>query len=175
MISDLMDAIRIQSGRLQFEFENRDLREIVTESVDLWKNISAKHEIIMTLPKEPIIVRCDIDRIAQVLNNLLSNAIKYSPGGGAILVSASIDPNGTANLAITDHGIGVPPSEAKQIFRPFHRTSLAHIEKIPGVGIGLSVSKKIIEAHGGSISLETTIGLGSTFRIQLSTATIQVA
>jgi signal transduction histidine kinase len=175
MISDLMDATRIQSGQLRFEFEDRDLRKIASECVDLWKNMSAKHEITLTLSKDPIIVHCDSGRIAQVLNNLLSNAIKYSPGGGPISVSATVDSIGRANLTVTDHGIGIPASEVKELFRPFFRSSIAHRGKIPGAGIGLSVSKKIIEAHGGTLSLESTEGLGSTFRIQLSTAAAEAA
>jgi signal transduction histidine kinase len=175
MISDLMDATRIQAGQLDLKFREHDLRNLIENCVELWRYTSSKHEIVMTLPKEPLIVNCDSGRLEQVLNNLISNAIKYSPGGGAVLISASRDVSGKVNITVTDHGIGVSTSEAGHIFRPFHRSPIASAEKIPGVGLGLSVSKKIVEAHGGKISVESTIGLGSTFRIQLTAAAAKAA
>lgn len=171
MVLDLIDATRTQSGQLKLAMGTYDLREIVRDSADLWRNTSSKHEIVTRLPSSPIMVYCDADRIGQVLNNLLSNAIKYSPGGGTVLLAASVRADRTVVLSVTDHGIGISTDDLSQVFRPFHRTGIAQAEKIPGVGLGLAVTKKLVEGHGGSISVESTVGLGSTFNVQLPLAT----
>jgi signal transduction histidine kinase len=100
-----------------------------------------------------------------VLNNLLSNAIKYSPRGGVVRVELTTAPD-AAWVAVTDSGIGIPAEELESIFEPFRRSSTTR-DAIPGVGLGLAVGRRIIEAHGGHIEVQSQLGVGTTFRVRL--------
>lgn len=168
LIEDLLDAARIESGRLDLRIEERDVRDLVRESVELFRPLSERHEIHVSLPDTPLVIRCDPTRISQVLNNLISNAIKYAPGGGRVDVSATRQGRWVV-LAVSDQGVGIKPEEMSAIFEPFHRAGPAR-ESIPGVGLGLSVSRRIVERHGGRIEVESTPGRGSTFRVRLPIA-----
>jgi signal transduction histidine kinase len=114
-------------------------------------------------------LRCDSARLSQVVNNLLSNAIKYSPQGGRVEASATARENGIA-IEVADQGIGIPEDEHTAIFEPFRR-GRALSGAIPGVGIGLSVARRIVEAHGGTISVRSTVGAGSRFVLWLPAST----
>src|SRR6185503_18085756 len=111
----------------------------------------------------PITVSCDGLRLEQVLINLITNAIKYSPGGGKVLVRADAK-NGWASVSVQDEGIGIPADKVGTIFEPFRRIAPASAG-IAGSGLGLAVSKRIVESHGGRIEVESEVGRGSTFRV----------
>ena len=108
----------------------------------------------------------DGPRIAQVLDNLLSNAVKYSPGGGRVTVRAS-EVDGDVECSVTDEGTGMSAEELTGVFSKFFRTSAARNAAIPGVGLGLALSKGIVERHGGTISCRSVEGEGSTFTFRL--------
>ncbi|WP_225408337.1 HAMP domain-containing sensor histidine kinase [Stigmatella hybrida] len=165
MVEDLLDTARIEAGRLELRLESQDLRGLVHEAVALHQGLSPAHELVAELPEAPVSVRCDPTRISQVLNNLLSNAIKYSPEGGQVHVALSTTA-GEARVAVRDSGVGIPATERESIFEPFRR-STRNRDTIPGVGLGLSVARRILEAHGGHIEVESTPGVGSTFRFRL--------
>jgi two-component system phosphate regulon sensor histidine kinase PhoR len=114
---------------------------------------------------------CDSSRIAQVLDNLLSNAIKYSPAGGRVTVRAA-EVDGEVECSVTDEGTGMSPEELKGVFSKFFRTSAARNAAIPGVGLGLAISKAIVERHGGTITCRSAEGQGSTFTFRLPLAHI---
>lgn len=163
---DLMDVTRLESGRLELRMRSCDWRDVVSESVDLYRNVSEIHELRLRVPEEPVVIQGDPARLVQVLNNLLSNAIKYSPQGGTVDVSLSVEGD-QAVLAVTDQGIGMDPKEFGSLFEPFYRLSGAR-ETIPGVGLGLWVVSRIVEAHHGKIDVQSQKGIGSTFTIRLS-------
>jgi len=165
MVGDLLDATRIASGRLELRLEPVDLRPLVQHVVELFRAVSEARPILLVSPEEPAIVDCDPTRIEQVLTNLLSNAIKYSPGGTRVTVSLSAPPS-EAVIAVTDEGIGIPPEDIGRIFEPFQRGTASR-ELVPGVGLGLSVARKLVEAHGGRLEVESQVGKGSTFRVRL--------
>jgi signal transduction histidine kinase len=165
MVEDLLDTARIEAGRLELRLETQDLRGLVHEAVALHQGLSPAHEVVAALPDAAVSVRCDSTRISQVLNNLLSNAIKYSPEGGQVHVALHATAEG-AEVSVRDSGVGIPSSERESIFEPFRR-STRNRDTIPGVGLGLSVARRIIEAHGGHIFVESTPGVGSTFRFRL--------
>ncbi len=165
MVGDLLDTARIEAGHLELRPERQDLGALLREAVELHQGLSSAHELTLRLPEEPTWVRCDGTRISQVLNNLLSNAIKYSPQGGQVRVELSPTPD-TAWVAVTDPGVGIPAAEHESIFEPFRRSTSTR-DTLPGVGLGLSVARRIIEAHGGHIQVESTQGRGSTFRFSL--------
>jgi two-component system, OmpR family, sensor histidine kinase MtrB len=168
MVGDFLDATRIEGGHLELQLQRRDVRAFVQEAVELYGSSSMAHRILFSAPERPVEVRCDGERIAQVMNNLVSNAIKYSPGGGDVPLSVS-QSGGEAILSVTDSGIGISPADLQHIFEPFRRTGASR-ETAPGVGLGLSVARRIVEAHGGRIEVQSTIGVGSTFRVHLPLA-----
>lgn len=168
MIGDLLDNARIQAGRLELHRHDHDLRMLVQDTCKLFEPTSARHSFAVRLPDNPVRANCDPTRIEQVLNNLVSNAVKYSPEGGTIDLELSVH-GAEAHILVRDPGIGIPPEELQRIFEPFRRSSSSK-EAFPGVGLGLFAARRIVEAHGGSISVESTVGRGSTFRLCLPLA-----
>lgn len=165
MVGDLLDRTRIEAGNLDLRREPCDLRGLVRSVVELQSATSEAHTLSVDAPQGPVLADCDPVRVAQVLNNLVSNAIKYSPAGGQVRIRAWAA-GGDACIEVSDEGVGIPEAEHRRIFDPFHRSRLQS-HGIPGVGLGLSVSRRIVEAHGGSIEVESTPGRGSTFRVRL--------
>lgn len=166
MVGDLLDATRIEAGKLELHFEERDARALAREVVELYQSSNTTHELRLVLPEEPVVLRSDAARIEQVLNNLVSNALKYSPSGTRVDVAVAREGEEVV-FSVTDQGIGISAEEKRGLFAPFRRTGSAR-EQAPGVGLGLSVSRRIIEAHGGRIEVDSQPGHGSTFRIRLA-------
>ncbi len=168
MIGDFLDAARIEAGQLEIQLAEHDLRTLVWTAVELFESASPAHRLVLSTPDEPVLVRCDPARIEQVLNNLISNAIKYSPGGGDVVVT--VDTSGAfARIAVKDSGIGTAPEDQELIFQPFRR-GRALGPSLPGVGLGLFVARRIVEAHGGRIEVASALGQGSTFTVNLPLA-----
>lgn len=163
LVGDLLNTTRIEAGEFELNPTTQDVGELIKNSVDLAKTSSYLHQFAIEISDEPLITVCDGARLSQVMNNLISNAVKYSPNGGTITLRASKN-NENMKISITDEGIGIHPEDKENIFKPFHRTKSTR-GTIPGIGLGLSASRKIVEAHGGSLSVESTPGKGSTFRI----------
>ena len=163
MVGDLLDATRIEAGNLELRYEDFDLRDAARAMVDLYAPTTTIHEVTLKTPERPLIEHGDPLRVEQVISNLLSNAIKYSPGGGPVEVSVSAS-NGEAVVAVSDRGVGIPPEELPNLFLPFHRRP-STAEITPGVGLGLSIVRRIVQAHGGHIDVESTPNVGSTFRV----------
>jgi two-component system sensor histidine kinase MtrB len=168
MVADFLDASRIESGHLELRFARHDLQPLAAEAVELYAASSYSHQLQLLGPDEPLAVRCDSTRIEQVLNNLVSNAIKYSPLGGPVTVALSRS-DGFAVIEVVDRGIGIAADELQHVFEPFRRTGASR-ESIPGVGLGLWVSRRIVEAHGGTLEVTSELGAGSTFRVRLPLA-----
>jgi signal transduction histidine kinase len=126
----------------------------------------AKHTISCALPEEPVIIDGDAMRLEQVVENVLHNAIKYSPGGGSVV--ARVEPRrGQVCLSVMDQGIGIPPDALDQVFMRFYRARNVAPQQIAGFGIGLTVVAEIVQLHGGTVHVESTEGVGSTFTICL--------
>jgi two-component system, OmpR family, sensor histidine kinase MtrB len=164
MITDFLDAARIEAGQLELRFEVRDLRDVLRTVVELFEDASPRHELVLTVPPDPVEARFDPLRIEQVATNLVGNAIKYSPGGGVVEIRLERG-GGEVYLAVSDDGIGISPEAQRRLFEPFHR-GLSNTE-IPGVGLGLFVVRRIVEAHGWRIDVESAPGAGSTFRVTI--------
>ncbi|HWU89467.1 MAG TPA: HAMP domain-containing sensor histidine kinase [Kofleriaceae bacterium] len=165
MVADLLETAQIEAGHLSLHPAVIDLRTIIRQVADLFTGTSPIHRIRVQLPDDPVIVRCDPLRIEQTLTNLVSNAIKYSPRGGEVRIAAGASAT-HALLSVTDQGIGMTGEDREHIWEPFRRSRRA-AETIPGVGLGLSIAKRIIEAHGGKITVESEPGVGSTFSLKL--------
>lgn len=167
-VGDLLDTTRVESGQLELKIRQEDLRPIVDHCAQVFRGWSARHSIQIVAPEVPVVCECDATRIGQVVNNLISNALKYSPAGGDVSVELTSDQN-WASVKVTDQGIGIAPDDLPHIFEPFRRTPATR-ETIPGVGLGLSVSKRIAEAHRGAIDVSSIRGAGSTFTLRLPLA-----
>jgi signal transduction histidine kinase len=168
MADDLLDTTRIEAGQISLNRDEHDLLDLVQEAVELHRPLSEAHEFVTSWPEQALRVHCDSTRIAQVLNNLMSNAIKYSPAGGQVRVEAG-ETAEMAWVAVSDTGVGIAASERESIFEPFRRSATTR-DTIPGVGLGLSVARRILEAHGGVIEVASEPACGSTFRIWLPLA-----
>ena len=164
-VGDLLDTTRIESGQLELRITDHDMRQLVENAAKVFRGMSSRHTIRVTTPSHPVVYPCDGTRIGQVLNNLLSNAIKYSPSGGEIEVTLAAGESGL-ELSVRDQGIGISPEDVSHVFEPFRRTAATR-EAIPGVGLGLSVARRIAAAHGGSIAVLSVPTAGSTFTLAL--------
>jgi signal transduction histidine kinase len=165
MIGDLLDASRIEAGQLELRLEQQDARNLVKDVHDLFRDVSPAHRLSVTVPDKPVILFCDALRIGQVLNNLVSNAIKYSPNGGNVEIVLQ-DLDDAALISVTDQGLGISSSQRQDIFEPFNRARLTK-DQIPGIGLGLSVARRIVQAHNGSLELQSELGKGTTFYVRL--------
>jgi signal transduction histidine kinase len=164
MIGDLLDAARVEAGRLSLERQSCDVRGLVTEVVDHHRPGAPSHQIEVLLPAQPVPVDCDPVRMEQVLDNLVGNAIKYSPNGGRVRVGVTAE-NGQVMLWVADQGLGISPEDQPHIFEPFRRGT--RHDGIPGMGLGLSVARRIVEAHGGVLDVQSAPGAGAVFRVRL--------
>ncbi|PTL83453.1 HAMP domain-containing sensor histidine kinase [Vitiosangium sp. GDMCC 1.1324] len=165
MVGDLLDATRIEAGQFELNLEERDVRGLATEVLELYQSGGSSHDLRLQLPEEPVLVNCDPMRMDQVLHNLVSNALKYSPAGSRVEVRVGREGD-EALVSVMDRGIGISAEDLRTLFTPFRRTGMAR-ETAPGVGLGLSVARRIVEAHGGRIEVESHPGMGSTFRVRL--------
>lgn len=164
LVSDLLSS---RNGQLIVTPEAVDVAELVRSSVSsaMPRAAAAGVELESRTP-ERLEAHVDGARISQVLDNLVSNAIKYSPDGGRVLVSLVQD-DGHLACRITDTGMGMSPEDASEVFAKFFRSSSVRRTAIPGVGLGLPISKAIIEAHGGTIGVDSTLGEGTTFTFRV--------
>jgi len=166
MVGDLLDASRIEASRLSLTKERVDLpalvREVVERSFEITKGHPLKVEVRGDIPE----VEADPARLEQVLTNLLSNAAKYSYPGTEILTELE-SRDGEVVVSVTNQGEGIKPEERESIFTRFRRTRTAEEGRVPGLGLGLYITKGLVEAHGGRIWVESEIGKSTTFRFTL--------
>jgi signal transduction histidine kinase len=165
LIDDFLDMRRIEEGRFERAKELVDMVTLLREEAQLYSQQSPKHELAVEVGSRPLPVMGNPDRLRQVIGNLISNAIKYSPQGGIVEISAEAE-NGSVRVEIRDEGMGIPPSQQPQIFTKFFRGDAA-ASGISGTGLGLAVSRDIVESHGGRIGFTSAEGEGTTFFVEL--------
>lgn len=165
LIEDLLNLSKLVSGKLAYNYEEFELSNLIGEVIGDLRAISGSHKIIFKNGIHQKVV-ADRDRISQVLINLINNAVKYSPGKEKVVVSLK---NGGENVKVSvkDYGIGMDESEAENIFDRFYRVKDVNDKTFPGLGIGLYISKEIIERHKGKIWVATKKAKGSTFHFSL--------
>lgn len=175
LVDDLLsDALKL--GKAELHLGRISLATVVRASaVEAEKAAhGAGQEFEFTIGKAILEVQGDSERLSQVIDNLFNNAVKFTPKGGRI--SGYVQREGPdAVVRITDTGRGIPPEEIDDVFVKFFRSPGVQVDAIPGTGLGLAISKTIIEAHGGSISLTSTVGVGTTLEIRLPLAGPRVA
>ncbi len=164
LVDDVVDTENLRHGRLTIRRGEHDLTDIAQSVATLFTGTSNTHPIEIIAPG-PINASCDAERIEEVLTNLVSNAIKYSPNGGRIRIALGATP-ASARIVVSDEGIGMTEKQSEEAFGAFERGATVR-DKIPGRGLGLFVTRKIVEEHGGTIGVKTTLGRGSSFVIEL--------
>jgi signal transduction histidine kinase len=168
LLEDFLDMQRMEHEGLDLDTEKVDLASLLDEQAQLYRAQSSKHQLAVAVDERPLPVRGDRNRLAQVVGNLLSNAIKYSPDGGIVSLTAARNGQGV-RVTVRDEGLGIPADQQDRIFTKFFRGD-AGATGITGTGLGLAVSREIVEAHGGRIGFDSAAGDGSTFWLELPDA-----
>lgn len=169
LIDDLLDFQKLNSGKMVFRMERIDLGAMVADAMEANRGMADTRgvELALSLPPAPLYVRADMDRMMQVLANVLSNAIKFSHGGGKVDVTVRSH-NGQLQVMVQDHGIGIPEEAREMVFAPFMQVDASDKRAHGGTGLGMSITKRIMEAHEGSIDYVSEPGRGTTFFIALN-------
>ena len=173
LVDDLLDVARITRGDFALKRVRSSLAAIVASAVETSRPLIDRHGHALTLdlPQEEILLDVDATRIAQVISNVLNNAAKYTPDGGRIALQVRRRDTGQVHIRISDNGIGVPPDHAHSIFEMFTQVGTAMERAQGGLGIGLSLARRLVELHGGTIELlDDPAAHGSTFEICLPLA-----
>ncbi|MBK6741641.1 MAG: response regulator [Hydrogenophilales bacterium] len=172
LINEILDLALIESGRVTLSRESVSLAEVMLECRTMIEPQAQKRGIGMTFPRfeTPHFVQADRTRVKQVLINLLFNAIKYNKPGGSVAVEYTLSPPNSIRISVRDTGAGIAPELVAQLFQPFNRLGKeAGTEE--GTGIGLVVTKRLVELMGGAIGAESAVGVGSVFWVELSLTT----
>jgi signal transduction histidine kinase len=174
VVSDWLDLARLEAGKFDVARQPVDLEEIADRAIaELRSRIRSKEQqVSVETPAVPVMAIGDARALLQVVTNLLSNAHKYTPPGGAISLVLAIDDD-TVSLDVVDTGIGVREDDQAGLFRKFFRANLTDAE--PGTGLGLALTKALIEQMGGQVSMCSELGKGSTFTISIPRATEPIA
>jgi PAS domain S-box-containing protein len=164
LISELLDVTRLRTGQLELRLEPLDVYRLAQQVVD---ELAPQHSLVLSIVGSLPAIAGDTFRMHQVLANVLQNAIKYSPAGGDVEVSLRARDGGIL-VSVLDHGMGLPPEALETIFEPFGRASNAQRSQLPGMGLGLYITRRIVEQHGGRIWADSAgEGLGTQINIWL--------
>ena len=167
LVGDLLHTAQLQDGTLVLDRRPCDLAEIVRGSVSAARPAADRAGVGVELVAPPELpMTADPQRITQVVDNLVSNAVKYSTPGASVLVTAAADGD-RVELEVTDTGIGIDAADRDRLFTRFYRGAQSVDHSVPGAGLGLSITKDIVEMHGGRIEVDSQVGVGSVFRIRL--------
>jgi signal transduction histidine kinase len=173
LINNLLDVSRIQASGLRLDYADVDIEDLARRVAEAYRTQTEDHQIEQDFPNRLPLIWGDAERLRQVLTNLISNAIKYSPAGGVIRVGGwtdSVSERGAGQrviLYVADQGIGIPKDELPHIFDQFYRVDSSLRRTTAGAGIGLFVSKAIVEAHRGEIWVRSEQDRGSTFFVAI--------
>jgi signal transduction histidine kinase len=163
LINDILDLSKIEAGRMELEPTDFDLPSAIDNALTLVRERAGRRGIPLgrRIDKQVGTIRADERKVKQVVLNLLSNAIKFTPEGGRIDVRAGVA-DGMVEVAVADSGVGIAPEDQEAVFEEFRQVGTAD-KKVEGTGLGLALSRKFIELHGGRIGVKSEVGRGSTF------------
>jgi signal transduction histidine kinase len=166
LVNDLLDLERMESGRPVLDIHEIDIRSVAERAIEVVEPLADERQIDLVLDSENLLVRADADRILQVLINLLGNAIKFSPDGAAVKIGA-IRQGATVEVCVQDHGRGIPPDRLPTLFQRFSQVDIDDARRKKGAGLGLAISRAIVDQHGGRIWAESPATGGALFRFTL--------
>ncbi|RME24483.1 MAG: sensor histidine kinase, partial [Deltaproteobacteria bacterium] len=168
LVERILDFSRMEKGRRAYRMEPCDVREVVERAIAICRAQAeeAGMKIELSIQDELPEIRGDRDSLVEVVVNLLSNAVKYSPRGGRIGINVAAEKE-WLKIRVSDEGIGIPRSEQKKIFEKFYRVDNPRAAEVGGSGLGLSLVKYIVQAHGGTVEVNSAPGEGSTFTVTL--------
>jgi signal transduction histidine kinase len=165
MVNQLLDFSRLKEGREEFSFKTIDLNGLADEALQSFRNLGFGERLEDALDREGLLnISADKDATYQCIHNLIDNALKYSPNGSQVTI-ASGRRDGSVFLRVSDRGPGIAPKEQELIFEQFYRARSAGEHGIQGAGIGLALVKRVMQAHGGRVTLESRMGEGSAFQL----------
>jgi signal transduction histidine kinase len=169
LINDVLDLAKIESGKMEIRFERVDLGTLAGEVCDVLRGLAAAKRLAVSVDVSPEVgsVLADPPRVKQILYNFLSNAIKFTGDEGRIDVR--IRPEGPAmyRIDVEDTGVGIAPENLRHLFVEFHQLDASAAKRYQGTGLGLALTKRIAQAHGGRVEVRSTLGAGSTFSVVL--------
>ncbi|BCL79947.1 PAS domain S-box protein [Ktedonobacteria bacterium brp13] len=168
LIEELLDVSKIQAGRLEYVQETVDLDALLREITDTMQQTNPSHTLVVRGVVQTSLM-ADRDRLGQVFTNLISNAIKYSPEAQTVEIDLSVSPE-TVTVSVRDHGLGIPRELRDKVFERFYRATDPQKRSIPGLGMGLYIVAEIVKRHGGTITVDSEVGRGSTFTVTLPLA-----
>ena len=162
LATNLLELSKLDSGLVALDLRPDDLRAVVEAAVQQNDEAARRKgvELTMELPAEPLRLRHDPQRMGQVVGNLIANAVKFTPSGGRVTAGLETVPNG-ATIRVRDTGVGIPSDELPHVFERFYRGAQANEERGSGSGLGLSIVRSIVDMHGGTVTLESTPGVGT--------------
>jgi signal transduction histidine kinase len=165
LLETLLDISAAEAGALKLNRDRLDLRTLVERATDLYREVAEEKQIAIAVD-QPVAAELDADaiRLGQAINNLLDNALKYTPAGGKVTLATRVEP-GAVVLVVTDNGPGVPLAEREAVFRRLYRGDASRSQR--GLGLGLSLVKAIVEAHGGTVVVDEAPGGGAQFTVRL--------
>ncbi|GAA1442829.1 sensor histidine kinase [Leifsonia poae] len=168
LVGDLLFTAQVESGRFPLAIKQVELDTVIAASVDTSRPIAANAgvSLVAEVPERPTVIPGDPVRIGQSIDNLVSNAVKFTPAGGTVTVSLRTEPE-EAVITVTDTGIGIPAVELGQLSTRFFRASTATRNAVPGVGLGLTITKAIVTAHGGRLDIASEEGVGTSISLHL--------
>jgi two-component system, OmpR family, sensor kinase len=164
LIDDMLDYSKIDAGRLDLELQPVDVADLIRQNVEFNSILANKKGINLRFESDgpPLTLNLDSRRIQQVLNNLVSNALKFANTGSAVTVTLRSSVS-EVTIAVADQGQGIAADELGKLFKPFSQTRTKSTAREKSTGLGLAIVRRIVEAHGGSIRVESELGRGSTF------------
>jgi len=169
LIDDLLSVSRMESGRLVLDPRPLDLAAVVERILSPFRAMADRHTLRAKLPGALPVLWGDPDKVEQILTNLVGNAIKYSPEGGEVLVTVEHGED-SVQVSVRDQGIGMSPRDMGQLFEKFYRVDRDEVRRAGGTGLGLYITKRLVEMHGGRIWAESRPGVGSVFTFTLPTS-----
>jgi signal transduction histidine kinase len=167
LINDILDLSKVEAGQMELEVGTFSLRAALENGLTIVKERAGRHGISLTLAVEPglELIEADERKVKQVVFNLLSNAVKFTPDGGLVDVRARMVEGGV-EIAVRDTGIGIAPEDLEHVFDEFRQVGQG-AARAEGSGLGLALSKRFVELHGGRVWVDSAPGLGSTFSFTL--------
>ena len=174
LINDILDLSKVEAGHADLHEEVLDVRVVVAAALTVVRQCLRQlgHRLTLDIPDDLPLLRADAVRLKQILINLLSNAVKFTPAAGRLEVSAAVNRDGAMQIAISDSGIGIAPADIQTALAPFGQVDSGLSRRFEGTGLGLPLTKKLVELHQGTFHLQSVPGQGTTATISFPRARI---